>query len=235
LIRIARWPTWAWVALAVAAYVVRLDYIVGEYTLETGIALLAGAVLGPRRGMRVMAIATLVLLPLVLLPLGPGPADLGYMAGRILAAGVSGLLAALPPRRPVRRLQAPTLLVMAVVAGVSAFGYRDTTIGLQLKTYYSAVISLALMISLWYAMRLIAHPTRVLDLIAALAPYYLLGLGWVVLLLGLGTPAPPATATTARDLLFHGYTTHLPGDLLTAVAAGFLMDPKQRSRRWKLR
>ncbi len=224
-----RWPVWAWALATLVASFIRLDYAVGHYSAATGVALLAGSLLGSRAGAASQALALIGLLPLSLLPIGAGLGDWGYFCGQILVAATAGRWApaASPPR--VGWQVGLTLLAMGTAASLAALSWHDRVMGMQLKTYYTAVIGLALFIALWYALRLVQRPTRVLELIASLAPYYALGVLWIAVLRAAGSGAAPAIASTAGNLLFHGYVTHLPGDVLTAVVVAFFADPKRHA------
>lgn len=224
-----RWPLWAWALAAVAASFIRLDYAVGDYSFNTGVALLAGSWLGSRAGARSQALALAVLIPLSLLGFTGRVADWGYFGGRALAAAAAGRLA--PGDGKLARgwqVRVP-LILMAGTALVAAISWRQQLSALDLKTYYTSVIVLALFIAFWYAIRLVNQPLRVLNLTAALAIYYAAGLLWTAVLAGIAPSLLPAVLGAPSDLLFHGYATHLPGDVLTAVAVAFFTDPRRRA------
>ncbi len=216
------WPVWAWVLLTVAVYPLGYELTVGAYTFSTGAALLAGCMLGASGALRSQAIACALLVALSLVGLVGGFAHWGYMAGRIAAAVAAGRLAADNAGRSGRRIVNAILVVMGLVAAATANAWQEPWIGQQLKPYFNAVLVLAIVIAFFYALRLVAKPARVLALSACLAPYYCIGLAWTAVSQRFSDGAALATG----DLLFYGYVTHLPGDVLMAVVVAFLTGPK---------
>jgi len=105
--------------------------------------------------------------------------------------------------------------------------WQEPWAGLQLRTYYNAVLTMAMVIAFFYAIRLVQYPLRVLGFMVALVPYYVIGLDWV-LLLGWWNGAPSVGAETWGNLVFHGYVAHLPADVLTGVVVAFFSGAKTR-------
>ncbi len=224
----ATWPTWLWIGLTLVASFLRLDYAVGDYSGATAVALYAGAVAGSGRAARSQALAFLVLAPLSLAGLLGGITNWGYFAGRVVAGWAAGRTAA-ASRPPAGgwSVRLPLALILAVGSWVT-LTWDAPAGGLDLKTYYSAVIGLGLMIAFWYALRLVARPARVLGLVAALAPYYVIGLVWVA---GCAWLVPESVARPIAQIPFHGFAVHLPGDVLSAVVVAFLVEPRPALRR----
>lgn len=216
-----RLPVWGWALLTIVAAFIRFDFRVGDASLATGLALLAGALLTPRRA----AATQLLALPAILLAMAPGPAgepaDWGFAVGRVALALLAARLAG-PGRTPSPWLERGLLLAVLATAAWAAAAWEGTDFGLDLRTYYLSVTALGLAIGFYYTLRLVERPRRVLSLAAALAPYYALGLAGAGLARGLGVAEPLG----AVDLVFHGLLIHLPGDVLMAVAVAFLTGPK---------
>ena len=157
------------------------------------------------------------------------PIEWGYLVGQIGAAALAGWLA--PADRPLQRprLVWRTAVLMIAVAIPAAMAWQEPWAGLQLRTYYNAVLTMAMVIAFFYAIRLVQHPLRVLGFMVALVPYYLLGLDWV-LLLSWWNGQPACGAETWGNLVFHGYVAHLPADVLTGVVVAFFSGPKPAVR-----
>ena len=201
----------------------RVDYTVGAFTLAPATALLSGSV-GGAVGVRGQVIAALLVPPLTLLWSGYGdPSDWGYDIGRVFAAAATARW--VPAGSPIRsnrigRLAVVGALLLAVLA-VSLWEERSD--GLQIKLYYGAVLVLAAVITLYHAYKLVPEPARIPGYVAGLLAYYPCGMAgaWLVFRLLPGTD-PQSIALEPASLLFHGYLTHLPGDLLALVLAAFL-------------
>jgi len=222
-----QWPPWVWAVLTLTATAVGYELTLGRYSFGTGIALLAGAYLGPRRGAYSQLLAAGPALLLTGLGLVGSPVEWGYLAGQIGAAALAGWLtpADAPLRQP--RLVWRTAVLMIAAAIPAAMAWQEPWAGLQLRTYYNTVLTMAMMIAFIYAIRLVQHPLRVLGFMVALVPYYLIGLGWVLLFSWWnGTPSPGAE--TWGNLVFHGYVAHLPADVLTGVVVAFFSGAKTR-------
>ena len=219
------WPLWAWALLTVAAYPLGYELTVGGYTFSTAAALLAGCMLKRSDAVRSQGMALAGLMALSLMGVVGGVSDWGYMAGRVVACLAASHLAGADTTRLGRQSVRWTLLVMGLVAAAAANAWQEPWIGQQLKPYFNAVLVLAIIIAFFYALKLVARPARVLALTASLALYYAAGIGWTALsqryLQATGDIMPPV------DLLFYGYVTHVPGDVLTAVAVAFLTGPKR--------
>lgn len=218
-------PLWAWAALTVAGALLRYDFRVGDASLANAVALLAGCLLPPGRAARTQALA-LPALVLLSLP-GPvgAPADWGYAIGRI---GVAWMVARLvgPGARPPRGAVAGPLLLIAGCALAAALRWHPDTPGLDLRAYYGAVVALAGLIAIYYALRLVQRPARIAALIAGLLPYYLLGILWA-LAWGAAAGGEATGATAPLDVVFHGLVTHLPGDGLICVVVAFFTGPRR--------
>lgn len=220
-------PTWGWAVATVAGALLRFDYRVGDASLANAVMLLAAVVLEPRRAARSQALALPVLLALSLPGPAGGPGDWGYMVGRVVAAGVISRLVRSGPAEPQRRavlLPLAAYVLGATVASLAWSGAADPR--LHLRTYYVAVLALALVIAFYYSLRLIARPGRIPVLMAGLWPYYGLGIGWALLVATGVLGAPAGLPESSVDTLFHGLVTHLPGDALTCVVIAFLLDPR---------
>jgi hypothetical protein len=219
------WPPWAWALLTLAATPLGYQLSLGRHSLGTGIALLAGSYLGARRG----AYAQLLALGPALLLTGTGlagsPVEWGYLVGQVGAAALAGWLAPADQRLQHPRLVWRTAVLMIAAAIPAALAWQEPWAGLQLRTYYNAVLVMALVIAIYYAMRLVKHPLRVLGFMVALLPFYAAGLDWI-LILGWWQGAPVAGAETWGNLAFHGYVAHLPADVLTGVVVAFFSGPK---------
>ncbi len=226
------WPLWAWALLTIVVYPLGYELTVGAYTFSTGVALLAGCVLGGSGALRSQGMALVALMALSLMGVVGEVADWGYMAGRVAAGAAASRLVTDTDqlrRRSVRWI----LLVMALVTAVTAHAWQEPWIGQQLKPYFNAVLVLALVIAFFYALRLVERPARVLALTASLSPYYAAGLAWAAFSQRYLQPAGEVMAP--GDLLFHGYVTHVPGDVLMAVVVAFLTGPKHGQRADPLR
>lgn len=219
------WPLWAWALLAVVVYPLGYELTVGAYTFSTAIALLAGCLLGRSDALRSQGMALAALMGLSLVGVVGHVSDWGYMAGRVAACLAASHLAGADTTRIGRQTVRWILLAMATVAALAASAWQEPWIGQQLKPYFNAVLVLAIIIAFFYALRLVAQPTRVLGLTASLAPYYAAGLSWATLSQRYLQSAGEVLAPV--DLLFYGYVTHVPGDVLTAVAVAFITGPKQ--------
>lgn len=221
------WPLWLWAALAVVACFLRLDYAVGDYSGATAVALYCGALIGSGRAARAQTLALALLLPLSLFGLLGGVPSWGYFGGRIAAGWMAGRTAC-ADRPPAGgwAVRVPLALMMAVALWATTT-WVEPAGGLNLKTYYSGVIGLGLVIAFWYALRLVARPARIFGLVAALAPYYLLGTLWIAVVAWL---EPAAISRPAAQIPFHGFAVHLPGDVLSAVVVAFFIEPRQTLR-----
>jgi len=227
-LRPADWPLSLWVALTLAASFVRLDYTIGDYSGATGMALFAGATVGARRGARIQAAAALALVPLALVGVLGSLTSLGYIVGRIAAAWAAGRSAAISrPPATGWSVRLPLVLLLAVAAW-STRTWHEPPGGLNLRMYYTGVIGMGVLIGFWYAMRLVARPARVPALVAALAPYYILGIGWVAVC---AWAWPALLPLPVSEIPFHGLAVHLPGDVLTAVVVAFFLEPRVARRR----
>ncbi len=222
-----QWPPWAWALLTLAATTVGYDLALGRYSFGTGVALLAGSYLGARRGAYTQVLAAGPALVLTGLGLVGSPLDWGYLLGQIGAAAMAGWLA--PANERLRRVRFVwrTAVLMIAAAIPAAMAWQEPWTGLQLRTYYNAVLTMAMVIAFFYAIRLVQHPLRVLGFSVALVPYYVAGLDWV-LLWAWWTGEPVAAAATWGNLIFHGYVAHLPADVLTAVVVAFFSGAKRR-------
>lgn len=168
-------------------------------------------------------------MPLVLLVSIVGPAGApdgwGYALGRVALAYAVSRLAG-PGAARNRRAEFGLLVTIALPAALAASAWRSAGFGLDLRTYYLAVVALGIAIAFYYALRLVERPERVLALAAALGPYYALGIAWAALYSRVGG-ADAAPPTALVDLAFHGLLLHLPGDILMAVAVAFLTGPRE--------
>ena len=219
------WPPWAWALLTLAATVLGYELTLGRYSLGTGIALLAGSYLGPRRGAYVQVLAAGPALLITGLGLVGSSVEWGYLLGQIAAAALAGWLA--PADKPLQHgaWVWRTAVLMIAVAVPAAMAWQEPWAGLRLRTYYNAVLMMALVIAFYYAMRLVKHPLRVLGFMVALVPFYVAGLDWI-LFLGWWRGTPIAGAETWGNLVFHGYVAHLPADVLTGVIVAFFSGPR---------
>ncbi len=227
------WPLWAWTLLAVVAYPLGYELTVGAYTFSTAVALLAGCMLGTPGALRSQGLAFVALVAFSLTGIVGDVADWGYMAGRVVAAVAASRWAGADSVGLGHRAVRWILLIMALVAAATARTWQEPWIGQQLKPYFNAVVVLAIVIAFFYALKLVARPARVLALTAGLFPYYLGGLGWAAF--SQRTLQPPGEIMAASDLLFHGYVTHIPGDVLMAVVVAFLSGPKHGRHTGSLR
>lgn len=213
---------WVWAAITVAAALVRFDFRVGDASLATAVALLAGAVLPRSRAALTQAVALPFVLSLLAAGMTGGPAEWGYALGRVPLAWTAALLR----ERGNRRLEGALLLTIAVPAVVTGARWRSAGFGLDLRSYYLAVIALGVAIGFYYSLRLVEKPRRVLTLVAAFAPYYGAGIVGAAAAGRLLPTAAGQLPTSPIDLLFHGLLAHLPGDVLMAVAVAFFTGPK---------
>jgi hypothetical protein len=219
------WPPWAWALCTLLATALGYELTLGRYSLGTGIALLAGAYLGPRRG----AYSQLLAAGPALLITGTGlvgtPIEWGYLVGHIGTAALAGWLAPadLPLQHPRFAWRTAVLMIAAAIPAANA--WQEPWVGMQLRTYYNAVLVMALVIAFFYAIRLVRHPLRVLGFMAALVPFYVAGLDWI-LVLGWWGGAPVPGAESWGNLVFHGYVAHLPADVLTGVVVAFFSGPR---------
>ncbi|NKB89808.1 MAG: hypothetical protein GKS06_16465 [Acidobacteria bacterium] len=224
------WPAWAWALATLAATAFGYELTLGRYSLGTGIALLAGSFLGSRRGAYSQVLAAGPALLLTGTGLIGSSVEWGYIVGHIAAAAMAGWLA--PADKPLQhpRWVWRTAVVMLAAAVPAAMAWQEPWAGLQLRTYYNSVLVMALVIAFYYAMRLVRHPMRVLGFMVALAPFYILGLDWVLILERLQGESV-AGAETWGNLVFHGYVAHLPADVLSGVVVAFFSGPRTSRRR----
>lgn len=189
--------------------------------------LLAVFYLTPRNAVRSQLYA---LAPLVALSL-PGPAgtppDWGYMLGRIGAAWILARLLESGPARPARAAVLAPLAAMAATAALAGWAWRAADSSLHLRTYYVAVLFLALAIAFYYTLRLVERPARIPVLVGGLWPYYAAGITWTLAMAAL-RPATASVPANAVDVIFHGLVTHLPGDVLTCVVVAALTGARRR-------
>ena len=222
-----QWPPWVWALLTLVGTTIGYELTLGRYSFGTGVALLAGSYLGPRRGAYTQLLAAGPALILTGLGLVGSPIEWGYLVGQVGAAALAGWL--VPADKPLQRARLVwrTALLMVAAAIPAAMSWQEPWAELQLRTYYNAVLTMAMVIAFFYAMRLVQHPLRVLGFAVALLPYYLVGLDWV-LLLSWWNGEPGVGAETWGNLVFHGYVAHLPADVLTAVVVAFFSGAKKR-------
>jgi len=220
-----RWPPWAWALCTLTATVLGYELTLGRYSLGTGFAMMAGSFLGSRRGAYSQLLAAGPALVVTGLGLVGSPVEWGYLVGHIGVAAAAGWLA--PADLPLQRLRLSwrIAVLMIAVAVPASMAWQEPWAGLRLRTYYNAVLLMALIIAFYYAMRLVKHPLRVLGFMVALVPFYVAGLDWV-LILGWWRGMPVAGAETWGNLVFHGYVAHLPADVLTGVVAAFFTGPR---------
>lgn len=222
-----QWPPWVWALLTLTVTAVGYELTIGRYSFGTGVALLAGSYLGPRRGAYAQVLAAGPALLLTGLGLVGSPVEWGYLVGQIAAAALAGWLAPADKTLHRPRLVWRTAVLMIAAAIPAAMAWQEPWAGLQLRAYYNAVLTMAMVIACLYAMRLVQHPLRVLGFMVALVPYYLVGLNWV-LVLSWWNGQPVTGAETWGNLIFHGYVAHLPADVLTGVVVAFFSGPKRR-------
>lgn len=213
------WPPWAWALMTLVATTLGYELSLGRYSLGTGIALLAGALLGSRAGAYTQALAALPAIAITGTGVVGSPTEWGYLVGRIAAAYLAGYF--VPAHEPLRhaRIAWRSVALMLAAAVPAALWWQEPWAGLRLRTYYNAVLVMALVIAFYYALRLVKYPLRVVGLTAALAPYYLSGLAWIAiqnLAGGAGGGGLPWS-----NVIFHGYVSHLPADVLTCVVVAF--------------
>ncbi|MFQ5745098.1 MAG: hypothetical protein ACE5HV_16170 [Acidobacteriota bacterium] len=221
------WPLAGWVLLSLGANALRVDYTLGAFSFAPAIALLSGTWLGHRRGALSQALATGCLAALSVLLPGTVPGnEWGFHLGHIAAAMVAGRIAppddaGAHPRGRVKLVVWSTAVLTAMVIWRSGFQIAPPPAG----RYFVLTFLMAAVIVLFYAWRLLPEPARVLGYAYCLLPYYALGLGWTwgfahavpVLARAIDTP------TSAAAILFHGYLTHLPGDLIGIVVIAYLV------------
>lgn len=183
--------------------------------------LLAACMLPPERAVRSQAWALPALLLLSLPGPAGGPADWGYMLGRVGAAWTVGRLLQTGAARAARAAVLAPLAAILLASVVAALVWSGEDPGLHLRMYYTAVLGLAGAIAFYYALRLVERPARVPVLLAGMWPYYLAGISWS-LAFGALRPTSGSLPAAPGDILFHGLVTHLPGDLLTCVVVAVL-------------
>ena len=231
-LRAAGWPLWVWVLLAIIAATLRIELTVGAFSLAPGIALLSGSFLGPARGARSQALALLVVAPAsLLLPGIGGPEDWAYGLGHVAAAAAAGVLAPAGREPTAHRRWVRWGLVAAAALALSTIAtWNGPAAAPQLRFYYASALGMAVVITLYYAHRLLPHPGRVLGFLCGLLPYYAAGMAGA-LLLQLAGRLPAAVRVIGwalPDLLFYGYLSHLPGDLLAVVLVAYLTSAERR-------
>ena len=219
----AGWPLWVWVLLAITAAALRIDLTVGAFSLAPAVAMLAGSFLGPVQGAMSQALALLVIVPTALLVPGlGGPEDWAYGVGHLAAAGAAGLLA--PAGWGLAASVALALTTIATWDGPAAAP--------RLRFHYASALGIAVVITLYYAHRLLPSPGRVLNFLCSLFPYYATGMIGAMLLQSTGhlPAANEVIGWAPPDLLFYGYLSHLPGDLLGVVLVTYLTSAKRQPK-----
>ncbi len=208
----------------------RFDLQAGDYALGLGASLAAGSFAGRRTGPVAAALATGCTLLLVAFGAIGGGDDVGYLLARPLVALAAAIWA--PAGAALRWSWRPRLATVAIVAASAGAlaGHARADAPLDLTRYYTGVLAAGTAVALWYAMRLVDDPRRVLALLAALTPHYLLGIAGLLLAQRITGGAAPGA-----PLLFHALPAHLPADLLTCVLVAAISGPKRRSRRLEAR
>lgn len=222
----SNWHLAAWIALTVAADLLRVGYTMGSFSLAPAVALMAGTWAGPRRGAMSQAVAVVAqaaLAPAV--PVVGVAADWGFRIGRIAAAWVAGQVAPADEQggRPPQRVR--VLLAVAAVLTVVVVVYSRSHFGQEpIGTFFAATFLMAALIAGFYARKIVPEPGRVLAYAWALLPYYAVA---IVTAIGVAAWRPEATGIpgpfTPRALMFHAYLAHLPGDLIGLVVVAYLV------------
>ena len=176
------WPPWAWALATLAATAFGYELSLGRYSLGTAIALMAGSFLGSRMGAYSQVLAAGPAILITGTGLVGSSVEWGYIVGHIAAAAMAGWLAPAdePLQHPRWVWRAAVLMLAAAVP--AAMAWQEPWAGLQLRVYYNSVLVMALVIAFYYAMRLVKYPLRVLGFMVALAPFYVLGLEWIMVL-----------------------------------------------------
>lgn len=219
------WPPWVWAVLTVIGALIRFDYRVGGASLANA-AMLAAVCLaarGPAVRSQLYALPALLALSLP----GPagGPADWGYALGRVAAAWAVARLLEGGDDRPGRPGVLVPLTAMLLTGAAAAWSWGGPDPRLHLRTYYTAVLVLAVLIAFYYTLRLVRRPARIPVLVAGLWPYYAAGIAWTLLFASLG-PGGEELPRGLAAVTFHGLVTHLPGDVLTCVLVATFTGPK---------
>ena len=228
----SQWPLPVWVVLALVAEALRVDYTLGAFSFAPVVALLAGTYLGPRRGALSQAIAVGCLaLVAVFSPATASFGEWGFHLGRVLAAWVAGQVAPADDRGAHPAVRVRLVVLSAAVATVAliimtAGSTSGVPIGSSpLGGLFVVAFLVAPAFVVWYAWRIVPQPSRVISYAYSLMPYYALGLAWPWALNHFWDGASIAAGSLATDqeILFHGYLTHIPGDVIAIVLISYIV------------
>ncbi len=228
----SRWPLAAWVVLALVAEALRVDYTLGAFSFAPVVALLAGTYLGPRRGAlsQAIAVACLVLIA-VIFPATTSIGEWGFHLGRILAAWVAGQVAPADERGAHPALRVRMVVLSAAIATVAliimtAVSTSGVPIGSSpLGGLFVVAFLVAPAFVVGYAWRVVPQPSRVVSYAYSLMPYYAMGLvwPWAINRFWGGASAATGSLVSNQELLFHGYLTHIPGDVIAIVLISYIV------------
>lgn len=228
----SRWPLAVWVVLALVAEALRVDYTLGAFSFAPVAALLAGTYLGPRRGALSQAIAVGCLaLFVVFFPATTSVDEWGFHLGRIFAAWVAGQVAPADNRGAHPALRVRLVVLSAAVATVALIIMTaGSTSGVSIgNSPLGGLFVVAFLVApgfvVWYAWRIVPQPSRVITYAYSLMPYYALGLAWPWVInhfLG-GSAIAAGSLATDQEILFHGYLTHIPGDVIAIVLISYIV------------
>jgi len=223
----SQWPLYAWVALALVAGLLRVDYTSGSFSFAPAVALLAGTWLGSNRAALTQLLAGLALVPIAWVqPQIVNPAEWGFRVGLIATAALAGAIArpdgnGAHPRRAIRL----AVFGIAGVTGALVFNVVPRITSGENGVLFTLAFLMGTALASFYGYRMVPEPGRVIGYAFCLAPYYLAGVAWTALL----SVFMPATAALAgirsgwRETVFHAYLAHLPGDLIAVVVIAYLV------------
>lgn len=218
------WPLGLWVVLSITAALLRVDFTVSAFSFAPAAALLSGTWLGARRGALVQAIAAAAVIPLgAFMPRLGDPAEWGYRVGVVAAAALAGIYATpdgngAHPRRWIR-------MTVFGAAGATAALVTIVVPRQSSGVMFVLVFLLATAIAVFYALRMVPEPGRVIGYAFCLIPYFALGVGWT-LIVARWMPATAALSGVPSawdDILFHAYFAPLPSQLIAIVVIAYLV------------
>ncbi len=224
----SRWPLAVWTLASVGMAFLRVDYtLAGSFSFAPAMALLSGTWLGSRRGALVQILATAVLIPTAIFSTGTtNPDEWGFRGGLVVSAALAGVIAS-PDGNGAHPLRAVRLTVFGVAGATAALVvvFVPQVPSGNIGILFLLTFLLAPVFAIFYAYKMVPEPGRVVGYFFCLLPYYAAGFAGLALL-ATWSPAAAAVAGIAgggRDIVFHAYFSHLPGELMSLGVIAYLV------------
>ena len=223
----SRWPPAFWILGTAGIAFLSVEYTLGSFSFAPAIALLSGTWLGAKRGALVQILATAIMIPVAFVsPATVNPGEWCFRLGLVFSAALAGSIASPDDNgaRPVRAVWWTVFGVASVTTMLALIFIPQITKG-TIGVYYALTFLLGTAIAVFYAYKMVPEPGRVVGYFFCLYPYYIAGFSGNVLLATWSSD----TATVAslpdrwRDILFHAYFSHLPGELISLVVIAYIV------------